>query len=207
MELRKDCELVEVVYKNDDKKAVLTFLDEEQGQVLEVNFNRQSYDNNNSKFIDDPDKAAKVDEWCKEHFDTTYDDLTSAVGVKKNIYVYDRFNSLWESSETKKFAVTDKGMIFQTDIKSIVDDGFGIHIYFDYEGEEYESKMMYSDYIENLRKWFVNPQKNTRQLERFKKLFGVDFEDADNIVGKSILVEVKAFGKNAFCEIKKPAWN
>ena len=31
MELRKDCELVEVVYKNDDKKAVLTFLDEEQG--------------------------------------------------------------------------------------------------------------------------------------------------------------------------------
>lgn len=206
MELRKDCELVEVVYKNDDKKAVLTFLDEEQGQVLEVNFNRQSYDD--GEFIDDPDKAAKVDEWCKEHFDTTYDDLTSAVGVKKDIYVYDRFNSLWESSETKKFAVTDKGMVFQTDIKRIVDDGFGIHIYFDYEGEEYESKMMYSDYIENLRKWFVNPQKQKKKLENFKHLFGVDIEDAEKIIGKEILVEVKvAFKKHAYCEIKQPAWN
>lgn len=206
MELRKDCELVEVVYKNDDKKAVLTFLDEEQGQVLEVNFNRQSYDD--GEFIDDPDKAAKVDEWCKEHFDTTYDDLSSKVGVKKDIYVYDRFNSLWESSETKKFAVTDKGMVFQTDIKRIVDDGFGIHIYFDYEGEEYESKMMYSDYIENLRKWFVNPQKQKKKLENFKRLFGVDIEDAEKIIGKEILVEVKvAFKKHAYCEIKQPAWN
>ena len=206
MELRKDCELVEVVYKNDDKKAVLTFLDEEQGQVLEVNFNRQAYDD--GEFIDDPDKAAKVDEWCKEHFDTTYDDLTSVVGVKKDIYVYDRFNSLWESSETKKFAVTDKGMVFQTDIKRIVDDGFGIHIYFDYEGEEYESKMMYSDYIENLRKWFVNPQKRNKKLENFKRLFGVDIEDAEKIIGKEILVEVKvAFKKHAYCEIKQPAWN
>lgn len=206
MELRKDCELVEVVYKNDDKKAVLTFLDEEQGQVLEVNFNRQAYDD--GEFIDDPDKAAKVDEWCKEHFNTTYDDLTSVVGVKKDIYVYDRFNSLWESSETKKFAVTDKGMVFQTDIKRIVDDGFGIHIYFDYEGEEYESKMMYSDYIENLRKWFVNPQKRNKKLENFKRLFGVDIEDAEKIIGKEILVEVKvAFKKHAYCEIKQPAWN
>ena len=206
MELRKDCELVEVVYKNDDKKAVLTFLDEEQGQVLEVNFNRQAYDD--GEFIDDPDKAAKVDEWCKEHFDTTYDDLTSVVGVKKDIYVYDRFNSLWESSETKKFAVTDKGMVFQTDIKRIVDDGFGIHIYFDYEGEEYESKMMYSDYIENLRKWFVNPQKRNKKLDNFKRLFGVDIEDAEKIIGKEILVEVKvAFKKHAYCEIKQPAWN
>jgi hypothetical protein len=194
------------VYKNDDKKAVLTFLDEEQGQVLEVNFNRQAYDD--GEFIDDPDKAAKVDEWCKEHFDTTYDDLTSAVGAKKDIYVYDRFNSLWESSETKKFAVTDKGMVFQTDIKRIVDDGFGIHIYFDYEGEEYESKMMYSDYIENLRKWFVNPQKRNKKLENFKRLFGVDIEDAEKIIGKEILVEVKvAFKKHAYCEIKQPAWN
>ena len=206
MELRKDCELVEVVYKNDDKKAVLTFLDEEQGQVLEVNFNRQAYDD--GEFIDDPDKAAKVDEWCKEHFDTTYDDLTSMVGVKKDIYVYDRFNSLWESSETKKFAVTDKGMVFQTNIKRITDDGFGIHIYFDHEGEEYESKMMYSDYIENLRKWFVNPQKRNKKLENFKRLFGVDIEDAEKIIGKEILVEVKvAFKKHAYCEIKQPAWN
>lgn len=206
MELRKDCELVEVVYKNDDKKAVLTFLDEEQGQVLEVNFNRQSYDD--GEFIDNPDKAAKVDEWCKEHFDTTYDDLPSMVGVKKDIYVYDRFNSLWESNETKKFAVTDKGKVFQTDIKRITDDGFGIHIYFDYEGEEYESKMMYSDYIENLRKWFVNPQKQKKQHEKFANLFGVDIEDAEKIIGKEILVEVKvAFKKFAYCDIKQPAWN
>lgn len=206
MELRKDCELVEVVFKNDEKKAVLTFLDEEQGQVLEVNFNRQAYDN--GQFVDDPDKAEQVDEWCKEYFDTTYEDLPSKVGVKKDVYVYENFNSLWESSVTRKFTVQDKGKVFQTDIKRIEDDGFGIHIYFEFEGDEYESKMMYSDYIENLKKWFVNPQKRKKQREKFANLFGVEVEDADKIVGKEILVEVKvAFKKFAYCEIKQPNWS
>ena len=40
-ELRKGLELVEVVYENEGKKATMTFLDMENGEIREVNFNKQ----------------------------------------------------------------------------------------------------------------------------------------------------------------------
>ena len=208
MDLRKSCELVEVRYENEKQKAVMTFLDIENGEVLEINFNKEKYDRDKKKFVEDPQKAEQVDEWCKECFDSTFDNLTDQVGEKKDVYVYERFNSLWESKETKKFSLDDQGKFFQTKISNIEDDGFGIHIYFEYKGDEYESKMMYSDYIEALRKWFVNPQKKQKQNEKFESLFGVPVERAEEIVGNDISVEVKvAFNKYPYCEIKRPDWS
>ena len=203
--LRKDLELIEVVYSNENKKAVMTFLDVENGEVLEVNFNKQSYDN--GSFVDDPEKAKRVDEWCEEYFNTTFEKLSESVGVKKDVYRYDKFNSLWETKVTQKFSLEDKGKIIQTEIARIEDDGKGIHVYFEHEGKEYASKMMYADYVEAVKQWFTNPQKKTRQYEKFHDLFGVSVEDAEKIVGSPIMVEVKvAFKKHAYAEIKKPSW-
>ena len=204
MKLRKNLELIEVEYK-DGKKAVMTFLDEENGEVLEVNFNRQSYDG--SGFVDDPDKAKQVDEWCDEYFDCAFKDLHRCVGVKKDIYIYDRFNSLWPVSVTNKFKKEDKGKIFETTIKEIVDDGIAIRIKFDYKADEYESKMTYAKYVEALKKWFTDPQKKDKKYEDFKDKFGVSIEEAEQVIGKPIMVEVKlAFGKFPYAEIKKPEW-
>jgi hypothetical protein len=83
MELRKNLELVDVAYENDGKKVVMTFLDEERGEVRIVNFNRQAYDN--GKFVDDPSKAAKVDEWCENFFGTKFNKLTDCIGQKKDV--------------------------------------------------------------------------------------------------------------------------
>lgn len=205
MSLRKDLELIEVVYKNERKKVVLTFLDIEMGEVVEVNFNKQIYDADT--FIDDKEKAKKVDEWCKEYFDKDFDHLSECIGDKKDVYLYENFNSLWESQITEKFTVDDMGKIFTTKISRIEDDGKGIHIYFEDDGKEYESKMMYSDYMENHKKWFVNPTKRNKQYQKFKNKFGVDIKEKDSIVEKEIMVEVKvAFKKHAYCEIKKPSW-
>lgn len=52
MEKLTNLELVGVVYENDNKKAVLTFLDEDRGHIHEVNFNKQSYENNQFIFFD-----------------------------------------------------------------------------------------------------------------------------------------------------------
>jgi cell division protein FtsI/penicillin-binding protein 2 len=203
--LRKDLELIEVVYNNDNKKATMTFLDVENGEVLDVNFNKQSYDND--KFVDDPEKEKRVDEWCEEYFGTTFDKLGEQVGVRKDVYRYDRFNSLWETKITEKFSLDDKGKIIQTEISRIEDDGKGIHIYFEHEEKEYVSKMMYSDYVESVRSWFTNPQKKLRQEAKFLDMFGVPVEEAEKIVGCPIMVEVKvAFKKHPYAEIKKPNW-
>lgn len=203
--LRKDLELVEVVYDNDNKKAILRFLDIENGELLEVNFNKQVYEN--GKYIDDKEKAQKVDEWCERYFGTTFDDLCSKVGEKFDVYRYERFNSMWESEVIEKFNIEDKGKIYNTNIKSIEDNGQKISIKYEIDGKLYETKMQYSDYMEDFNAWFKNPQKELKQKEKFKEKFGVDVENADELVGKPIMVEVKvAFNKYAYGDIKKPSW-
>lgn len=206
MDLRKQVELIEVAYEDDNQKVVLTHLDVENGEVLEVNFNRRSWDD--GKFVDDPEKAAKVDEWCKEYFDLSFDKLTKAIGRKMDVYVYDNFNSYWEADVISKFEVKDEGKIIQTKIAEVVDDGIAIRIRFENDGKTYESKMNYSKYIESLNKWFTDPQKKENQHAKFEKKFGVPVSKAEKIIGKDIMIEVKlAYGKFAYAEIKKPAWN
>lgn len=53
-ELAKDLELVAVEYDQGGQKAVLTFLDADQGFIRDVNFNKQQYDNDAGKFVDNP---------------------------------------------------------------------------------------------------------------------------------------------------------
>ena len=203
--LREDLQLIEVEYK--DKKAILTFLDIENGEVLEVNFNKQVYDQSTNKFVDDAEKEEQVEKWCQDYFGCTFDELDTKVGEKKNVYKYEKFNSLWEADVIEKFTTKDKGKIFETEIKEVIDDGIAIKIRFEYEGKTYESKMTYSKYVEELKKWFEDPQKKASQFKKFEDKFGVSVDKADEIVGKSILVEVGlAFGKFAYCEIKKPNW-
>ena len=67
--------------------------------------------------------------------------------------------------------------------------------------------MTYAKYVENLKKWFEDPIRKEKQFEKFKNKFGVPVEDADQILEKEIMVEVKkAFGKFTYGDIKKPSW-
>lgn len=204
MELRKNLELVDVAYENDGKKVVMTFLDEERGEVRIVNFNRQAYDN--GKFVDDPSKAAKVDEWCEDFFGTKFNKLTDCIGQKKDVYVYDRFNSLFETKETEKFTPDMLGDIITTVIDEVqVDDLFIRVLYTDPNtGKQYESKQTLGKYVETLKKWFVDPIKRDKEYAKFEDKFGVPVTEKDALVGKNIIVEVKcAFGKFYYGEIKK----
>ena len=132
MEFLEQLELVDVTFE--DKKAVLTFLDEDRGEIREVNFNKQSYDSDANKFVDDEEKAAKVEEWCEEHFNLPFDRLAEAIGERKDIYAYDKFNSLFEVKQIAKFDKDMVGQILQVDITNVEDDGIKISIQFEYEG-------------------------------------------------------------------------
>lgn len=201
MELLNNLELIDVHYNNDNKKATLVFLDEERGEIREVNFNKQSFDN--GKYIDDPEKAKKVEEWAKELFGLTFDTLAQAIGERRDIYAYDNFNSLFQVSQVTKFDDDMVGQIFEVEVEEVIDDNIAIKIRFKYEDNLYESKMSYADYVETRKEWFVNPQKRTKQYEKFEKKFGIKIEDKDKLVGKTVMVEVKkAMGKYVYSEIK-----
>jgi hypothetical protein len=201
MELLEQLELVDVVYE--DKKACLVFLDESRGEIREVNFNRQAFDQVTKKFIDDPEKAAKVDEWCEEYFQLDFDRLAEAIGERKDVYCYDNFNSLFEVQMLAKFEDDMLGQIFEVEVINALDDGKKISIQFEYEGQLYESKMQYADYLDARKEWFINPQKRIKQYKKFEEKFHIPVNRIGELVGKEVMVEVKkAMGKYIYCEIK-----
>lgn len=202
MELRKNLELVNVEYESEGKKAVLTFLDTERKEICTVNFNRQVY--NNGKYEDDPEKAAKVDAWCEEFFQASFDSLASCVGVKKDIYCYERFNSLFEVEQIEKFDESMFGEIFQTAVKEILVDDSAIRIRYLIEGKTYESKMSYAIFMPATREWFQDPLKKNKQYKKFFEKFGVPVDRKDELIGHALMVECKkAMGKYYYGDIKK----
>lgn len=201
MKLLKNLELIDVQYANDNKKAVLVFLDDEHGEIREVNFNKQSYDN--GRFIDDHEKAEKVEKWSKDLFGLTFDTLAHGIGEKKDVYAYENFNSLFEVTQVSKFNDDMVGQIFEAVVAEVIDDNIAIRMRFEYEGQTYESKMSYADYVETRKEWFINPQKRAKQYDKFEKKFGIKIADKEKLVGKTVMVEVKkAMGRYTYAEIK-----
>ncbi len=202
MELRKELELVSVEYENNGKKAVLTFLDKERKQVRVVNFNKQVYRDN--KYVDDKEKADKVDQWCEEYFGCGFNDLNECVGTKMDVYCYDGFNSLWEIEQIQKFTADMEGLLIQTEIKEIVVDDYFIKIRYEYEGKTYESKMTFGTYFKATKEWYQDPVKKEQQYKRFEEKFHVPVANKDALIGHQLVVEVKsAFGNNYYGDIKK----
>lgn len=202
-QLRKDLELAHVEYQDNGLKATLSFIDREEGIVREVNFNKQVYDPDTKKWSFQQEKADQCETWSQEHFGVPFDKLTDVLGVKKDIYCYDKFSSLWEVKQIAKFGKDMVGQIFETKVEYVEDDGVGIKIGFDYDGETYQSNMSYSTFLEPTKEWFVNEVKRARQYEKFEKKFHLPVERKEELVGKTIMVEVKeAFGKNVYSEIK-----
>lgn len=203
MELLENLEIVDVRFEDNNQKAEIVLLDEDRGEIREVYFNRQAYDKDSGKFIPDAKKAAQVDEWCQEYFQLPFDRLGEAIGERKDVFCYDRFNSFWEVQMIEKFDEDMEGQIFETEIVNALDDGMKISLQFEYEGKLYESKMQYADYLETKKTWFPNPQKKAKQFKKFEDKFNMPVDEIENMIGKKVLVEVKkAMGKYIYSEIK-----
>ena len=202
MELRKNLQLVSVEYESNRQKAVMTFLDKERRQIRVVNFNRQVYAD--GKYIDDAEKAAKVDQWCADYFQCGFDDLPNCVGQTKDVYCYEKFNSLWEVEQIEKFTVDMVGQIYQTEVKEITVDDYFIKIRYEIEGKSYESKMSFGVYMKESKEWYQDPVKKESQYQRFLEKYHVPVEEKDKLIGHPLMVEVKsAFGNNYYGDIKK----
>lgn len=202
MELRKNLELVAVEYEGEGKKAVLTFLDQERKEVRTVNFNKQIY--SDGKYVDDEAKAEKVDKWCADYFQASFDSLSSCIGMKKDIYCYENFNSVFEVEQIEKFDADMFGEIFQTAVKEITMDDSAIRIRYMIGGKTYESKMSYAIYMPESRTWFIDPLKRDKQLKKFEDKFGVPVAERDTLIGHPLMVECKkAMGKYYYGDIKK----
>jgi hypothetical protein len=210
MILKPNLEMVAAQFEENNKKLIMTFLCEDFGEVHDVNFNKQRFDKDAKKFVDDAEKAAQVEEWCQEHFGLSFDEMGQAIGMRKDVYCYDNFNSVFEVKMVEKFDEDMLGQLLTVEVAEAFDDGRKIAIRFEYDGKLYESKMQYADYLEARQEWFPNPTKRKKQYEKFEDKFQMPVADIENLVGREVVIEVKkAMGKYIYCEVKpfpkKPA--
>jgi hypothetical protein len=204
MELLEQLELVNVEFE-EMKKATLIFLDADRGEIREINYNKQKYDENTKKYYDDESQAEKIEAWCQEHFGLAFDQLAQAIGERRDVYCYDGFNSLHPVKMITKFEDDMVGQIFEVEVIHAEDDGKKISIQFEYDGELRESKMQYAQYLEigTKKEWLPNPQKRKKQYEKFEEKFGILVGEIEQLIGKTVMVEVKkAMGKHVYCEVK-----
>ena len=151
MELIKNCELVKVEIIN-GKRCEMKFYDKENDVLRTVKFNRQSWDSSKGSFVDDPEKEAKCEEWANTYFGCSFDEIPTKTGAVKDVYVYENFNSLWETEETerpKRFTSPIRSIITTT-IEDVIIDTIGIHVLYRYKGELYESKYTCAEYIKSM---------------------------------------------------------
>ena len=201
-EKRENLKLVNVEYESDGKKAVLTFLDEERKEIRTVNFNKQVYDN--GQYVDDDAKSEKVENWCQDIFETTFDNLADCIGTRKTVYCYDNFNSLFEVDQVEKFTPDMKDQIYQTECRDVLVDENAIRIRYMIDGKVYESKMGWATYMPETKMWFTDPLKKTKQIKKFEDKFGIPLIRKDELIGHPLMVECKiAMGKYYYGDIKK----
>lgn len=199
--LVKELELVSVEY--DNGTALLTFLDEELGEIREVNIRKTRFDQDKKKQVPDEKAAIRAEEIAQEFLGVSFDEIETVVDKKFTVYIYEKFNSLKETIVVDKFSTDDVGAIFSTPVIDVFDDGKGIHIQFEEDGKLRQSNMGYSKYDEVRKQWFVNPQQKVKQYAKFEDKFGIKVEDMKDLIGKEIMVEIKlAFGTAAYAEIK-----
>lgn len=207
-ELRKDLLLVAVT-EVENEKFTLDFLSEEEGMLYEVSWNLRKWDNEatgNNKWVASEEQEQNVAKWAKEIFDVDVSELKNLgdKGIRKDVYHYGTFNSLWEVSRIEKFDKSRVGEIFPVTVSAIEEDNKGIQVKFEEEGKTYSVNFGTSKYMETLNRFVTDPVKRHKSLEKFRDTFGVSFDNKDVLIGQEIMIEVKlAFGKFVYVEAKK----
>ena len=202
MERIEQCEMIKAEVVNGNRLE-MKFYDAKNDLLRTVKFNKQSYDREKGQFVDDPEKAQKCEEWSQKYFGCSFDEVPEQIGVRRDVYVYENFCSLWECEETqraKKFDSPIKGII-KTKIENIYTDQIGIHVEYLYEGDTYESKYTTAEFIKDLKKWVRDPEREQRAYKRFKDIFGKDISQKDELIGTEIQVQVKKAFNSYYGEI------
>lgn len=192
----ENLEIAQVV--NDGDKITFTCLDRPRNEIHEVIWRLKKFDAKTKQFEEDPGKYQQVVDWCKQYFDLTVDTIDEATGRTVDVYAYDTFDSFWEAD--KKFDLDMKGQVVNGIVKEVLYTTEGIAIRFEYDGDVYRSNMKFTELLNGV--YYVKPMKRARQLQKFEDNFGISIEDKDKLVGKEVMAEVKAMGKNTFVEIK-----
>lgn len=212
-ELKKDLALIEVT-EQVGKNITLSFLDVDgAGSVYDVVWNLRKYNpdaKGQDKWEQSDEQEAQVEKWSQDVFGVPMVELKNLASgsldnaVRKDVYHYGSFNSLWEVSRIEKFSKDRVGEILTVTVKEISEDAKGFHVQFEEDGKTHAVTFTTAKFVEMLGKFVNDPVKEEKAKTKFKDTFGITYDEREKLVGEEIMIEVKlAFGQFPYAEAKK----
>lgn len=171
----------------------LTFFHEKEGTIRQVNIRKQKFDDKTKKYVNDEQQLERYFENLKTYFGTDDETkLVESVGKEFDVWESENYCSLYEPQTLKKFGADYIGQLLQADIVEFREYDSKTVVVLEYDGENYGSNINYGNYIASLGKTLPNPQRKAKQMENFYKKFHVHFNDKEQLVGTTVMIEVKA---------------
>lgn len=174
--------------------------------VYELSLGKMKFDRTAKKWNEDKESYERFIENMKEFFNIDLEadplaDLETLL-VGREIEVFQRSAekvSFWDGIDIDKPANDLIGDIETVEIIAVqVFESMARVIFKWVDGKNYAQNFRYGKWLDSLEKNIPNPAKRKKQDERFKKLTGVSFDDAQSLVGQMVKVEVveNSFDKN-----------
>lgn len=199
-------EIVEV--KQDDVALELLFFNEEAGEVHTVRVKKQKYDEAKHAYVKDDETYKRYEETLADTLKVAPEDVDTLVGQSFDVWDAGNYCALWDSKTFSKFSEEDIGQILNADVVEIqVQDSKAV-IVLDVDGEQYASNINWGNWVQSLNKSLPDPQRREKQQAKFETKFGIKWDNRDELIGKTVLIEVRKNGMNSsgnaptFIEIK-----
>lgn len=207
-------QIIEIEETQETLKLVTTL--EDFSAIFDLTLSKMKFDRNAKKWNEDAETYERFVANVKEFLDIDLEadpmaDLEAAL-VGRELEVYQRSAervSFFDGIDIDKPDNSLIGDIEKVKIIAVQVFETKARIVFEWvDGKNYAQNFNYSNWIESLEKNIPNPAKRKKQEERFKKLTGHTFEDAQTaLVGKIVQVEIveNSFDKNGagLCEMKR----
>ena len=202
MQLKENLDLMNTTVT--DEAITFDFISTEDDTLYEVKWNLKKYDEDKKAWVEDAGQREKVEKWANEYFDTDIDGLNNLPqGIKKDVYYYGKFNSLWEVAMLSKFPADRAKELFSVTVTNVYRDDFGLKVVFEEDDKNYAVNFSTSKYFKEMNKSFKDASKEIKALEKFEDTFGIPFEKGKALIGQDIMVEIKvAFGDKTYVEAK-----
>lgn len=211
MEKLENLELVEVERNEKDTNLTLLLLDNEAGFIYPVKFNKQKWNNEVKKFEDNPEQLKWVNEKLNEYLGFDWDNAEKAIGKEFDVYVYEKFNSLWKSEQLAKPDEELEKKIrsgYKTKILDVKETNKAFEIIVEIEGNKYSVSntcdnkgLKISDWINSRNAYFKNPSKYAEAKNNFEKEFGVPVEEKEKIIGREVTIFPARAGKTVYLKL------
>nr|DAP03592.1 MAG TPA: hypothetical protein [Caudoviricetes sp.] len=198
--------------ENEEMTLGLQMAPEDLSTVHEVKLWKQDWDAEKKKGVPNEETYAKYLENLKEFLgleDDSEESLDSLVGKEFDVYQSGNKVTLWEPQTLAKAPEDAVGELWNCEVVEIrhYDSMLQVVLKTDEKpNERFGVKFNFGTWIKAKNIAIPNEVKRVKQAERFEKLTGLKFEDAEEFVGRSVMVEVKKndlTGEGTWLDLKK----